>query len=134
MGRMSTGTPQDDARQDDARQDDAPLEPPGPVVGTGWLAEHLGDPRLVLVDASSTLNRADEAIPGALLLDLDGAFSDSSSELPHTLPPAEQLSAAARSLGISRGGTVVADPGEEAKAAERKARRERSLRIAAADW
>jgi 5-methyltetrahydrofolate--homocysteine methyltransferase len=31
-----------------------------------------------------------------------------------------------------RGGTVVADPGEEAKAAERKARRERSLRIAAA--
>ncbi|HVE95412.1 MAG TPA: methionine synthase, partial [Pseudonocardiaceae bacterium] len=31
-----------------------------------------------------------------------------------------------------RGGTVHADPGEDAKAAERKARRERSLRIAAA--
>ncbi|MGH3935654.1 MAG: methionine synthase [Pseudonocardiaceae bacterium] len=31
-----------------------------------------------------------------------------------------------------RGGTAHADPGEEAKAAERKARRERSLRIAAA--
>ncbi|HZA16025.1 MAG TPA: methionine synthase, partial [Pseudonocardiaceae bacterium] len=31
-----------------------------------------------------------------------------------------------------RGGTVLADAGEEAKAAERKARRERSLRIAAA--
>ncbi|HEU0127700.1 MAG TPA: methionine synthase, partial [Pseudonocardiaceae bacterium] len=31
-----------------------------------------------------------------------------------------------------RGGTVLADPEEEAKAAERKARRERSLRIAAA--
>ena len=31
-----------------------------------------------------------------------------------------------------RGGTVAADPGDDAKAAERKARRERSLRIAAA--
>ncbi|MFF0945741.1 sulfurtransferase [Kocuria sp. CPCC 205300] len=105
---MSTGTPQDDARHDDPRHDDAPLELPGPVVGTGWLAEHLDDPRLVLVDASSTLNRTDEAIPGALLLDLDGPFADPSAELPHTLPPAEQLTAAARSLGISRTGTVVA--------------------------
>ncbi|MEX5275421.1 sulfurtransferase, partial [Kocuria sp. CPCC 205235] len=61
---MSTGTP----------QDGTPLELPGPVVGTHWLAEHLHDPRLVLVDASSTLNRAEEALPGAVLLDLDGAF------------------------------------------------------------
>ncbi|ALU39243.1 3-mercaptopyruvate sulfurtransferase [Kocuria flava] len=86
----------------------APLEPPGPVVTTAWLAEHLHDPRLVLVDASSVLNRTEEAIPGALLLDLDGPFSDSSADLPHTLPPAEQLSAAARGLGISGTSTVVA--------------------------
>ncbi|MEF3120735.1 sulfurtransferase [Kocuria flava] len=86
----------------------APLEPPGPVVTTGWLAEHLHDPRLVLVDASSVLNRTEEAIPGALLLDLDGPFSDPSADLPHTVPPAEQLSAAARGLGISGTSTVVA--------------------------
>lgn len=91
-----------------APHDDAPLELPGPVVSTEWLAGHLGDPRLVLVDASSTLNRAEEALPGAVLLDLDGDFSDPSSGLPHTAPPAEQLTAAARALGISRTSTVVA--------------------------
>jgi thiosulfate/3-mercaptopyruvate sulfurtransferase len=97
----------------------APLGLPGPVVGTAWLAEHLDDPRLVLVDASSTLNRAGEAIPGALLLDLDGPFSDPSSGLPHTLPPAEQLTAAARALGIRRSSTVVAYDGKGLFAATR---------------
>jgi thiosulfate/3-mercaptopyruvate sulfurtransferase len=97
----------------------APLGLPGPVVGTAWLAEHLDDPRLVLVDASSTLNRAGEAIPGALLLDLDGPFSDPSSGLPHTLPPAEQLTAAARALGIRRSSTVVAYDGKGLFAAAR---------------
>jgi thiosulfate/3-mercaptopyruvate sulfurtransferase len=97
----------------------APLGPPGPVVGTEWLAEHLGDPRLVLVDASSTLNRTDEAIPGALLLDLDGPFADPSSGLPHTMPPACRLTAAARALGISRTSTVVAYDGKGLFAAAR---------------
>lgn len=110
-GRMDSATPPGDVG--------ATLELPGAVVDAEWLAEHLGDPRLVLVDASSTLNRADEAIPGALLLDLDGPFSDPSSDLPHTLPPAEQLTAAARSLGISRAGTVVAYDGKGLFAAAR---------------
>ncbi|KUG61772.1 3-mercaptopyruvate sulfurtransferase [Kocuria rosea subsp. polaris] len=92
--------------------DDAPLELPGPVVSTEWLAGHLDDPRLVLVDASSTLNRTGEALPGALLLDLDGPFSDPASDLPHTAPPAEQLTVAARALGISRTSTVVAYDGQ----------------------
>ncbi|KLU09283.1 sulfurtransferase [Kocuria sp. SM24M-10] len=99
---MSTGTPHQKTS----------LELPGPVVGTGWLAAHLGDPRLVLVDASSTLNRTDEAIPGALLLDLDGPFADPSAELPHTMPPAGRLTAAARALGISRTSSVVAYDGK----------------------
>ncbi len=99
---MSTGTPHPETF----------LELPGPVVGTGWLAGHLGDPRLVLVDASSTLNRTEEAIPGALLLDLDGPFSDPSAELPHTMPPGDRLTAAARALGISRTSTVVAYDGK----------------------
>ncbi|OLT08153.1 3-mercaptopyruvate sulfurtransferase, partial [Kocuria sp. CNJ-770] len=99
---MSTGTPHQETS----------LELPGPVVGTGWLAAHLGDPRLVLVDASSTLNRTDEAIPGALLLDLDGPFADPSAELPHTMPPAGRLTAAARALGISRTSSVVAYDGK----------------------
>ncbi|MEX5296469.1 sulfurtransferase [Kocuria sp. CPCC 205268] len=90
----------------------APLELPGPVVSTQWLAEHLHDPRLVLVDASSALNRTEEALPGALLLDLDGPFSDPASELPHTAPTAEQLTAAARALGISCTSTVVAYDGK----------------------
>ncbi|MFI7580198.1 rhodanese-like domain-containing protein [Kocuria kalidii] len=109
---MSTGTPQNSTPQDSAAQHDALLEPPGPLVGTDWLAEHLDDPRLVLVDASSTMNRVEEAIPGALLLDLDGPFSDPSSDLPHTMPTAERLTAAARALGIFRTSTLVAYDGK----------------------
>ncbi|MFI7483471.1 sulfurtransferase [Kocuria sp. M1R5S2] len=108
---MDPSIPADDAT--------APLELPGPVVSTGWLAEHRDDPRLVLVDASSVMNRADEAVPGALLLDLDGPFSDPSSELPHTMPSAERLTAAARSLGIRRSSTVVAYDGQGLFAAPR---------------
>ncbi|GAA1765660.1 sulfurtransferase [Kocuria aegyptia] len=109
---MSSSTPQNGTPQNGAAHDAAPLELPGPVVSAPWLAEHLHDPRLVLVDASSTLNRAEEALPGAVLLDLDGDFSDPSSGLPHTAPPAEQLTAAARALGISRTSTVVAYDGK----------------------
>ena len=61
---MSTGTRNDDIS--------ASLELPGPVVSTHWLAEHLQDPRLVLVDASSTLNRTEEALPGASSVEVLG--------------------------------------------------------------
>ena len=81
---------------------------PGPVVSVGWLAEQLGHPALVVLDASLRRHRQDGAlIPGARFFDLDGVFSDHASPLPHTRPAPEAFTEAARELGIDDSSTVV---------------------------
>jgi thiosulfate/3-mercaptopyruvate sulfurtransferase len=85
------------------------------LVSTAWLAEHLRDPNLVVVDASyflPTVKRdahaeyRDGHIPGAVFFDID-AIADHSSDLPHMLPGPTQFSEAAGALGIGDGDTVV---------------------------
>ena len=65
-----------------------------PLVSTEWLAEHLGEPDLVVVDASwhmpaSGRSGRDEYlathIPGARFLDID-ELSDHADPAPHMLP------------------------------------------------
>ena len=72
---------------------------PTPLVSTDWLARHLGEPALVVVDASwylAAMNRSGRAeyeaghIPGAVFWDLD-ELSDRSSPLPHMLPPLAEV-------------------------------------------
>jgi thiosulfate/3-mercaptopyruvate sulfurtransferase len=84
-------------------------------VSTDWLAAHLGDPAVAVIDGSwylPTDGRDAEAefrkshIPGAVFFDLD-AIADTSSGLPHMLPSAEAFSAAIGQLGISDGQTIV---------------------------
>lgn len=88
---------------------------PEALAETGWLAEHLGDPQLRVVDASYFLPamqrnaRAEyEAvhIPGAVFFDID-AVADKGSSLPHMLPSAEAFAAAVGGLGIGNGHHVV---------------------------
>src|SRR5689334_7683687 len=71
-----------------------PYAHPEDLVSTDWLAAHLQEPELRLVDGSFTLPgakpTAEEAyaarhIPGAVFFDIDG-ISDHSSTLPHMLP------------------------------------------------
>ena len=85
------------------------------LVSTTWLAEHLGDPRLRVLDASWYLpaaNRNPRAefraghVPGAQYFDLDVA-SDASSPLPHMLPTEAHFTSYARWLGVSAGDWVV---------------------------
>ncbi len=81
-------------------------------MDVGWLADHLDDPRLVVLDAGVGAGPHDEAhLPGARRFDLDGPLSDRTDPLPHTMlapqPMAEQLSR----LGIGAGSTVVAYDG-----------------------
>ncbi len=92
-----------------------PLTLPTPLVSTSWLAEHLGEPGLVVVDASTYLAsagrdaRAEYAtghIPGAVFVDME-ALHDESSPLPHTFPSAEHFSASASALGIGDDTAVV---------------------------
>ncbi|MGW4510011.1 sulfurtransferase [Streptomyces sp. NPDC004436] len=84
----------------------APL--PGPLVGTDWLAERLGAPGLVVLDASVGAHRgAARRIPGARPFDLDGELSDHDAPAPHTMPGPERFTEALRRLGIDDTDTVV---------------------------
>jgi thiosulfate/3-mercaptopyruvate sulfurtransferase len=85
------------------------------LVSTDWLAEHLGDPDVAIVDGTyflSTMNRNGEAeylaghIPGAVFFDIE-VIADHSSDLPHMLPGPDQFAKAVGAMGIGNGDTVV---------------------------
>lgn len=86
-----------------------------PFVSPGWLAAHLGEPDLVVIDGSwylPALGRDPDAeyraghVPGAVRFDLD-AVKDGLSPLPHMLPPADAFAAAVSAMGISEDSRVV---------------------------
>ncbi len=88
---------------------------PTTLVSTGWLAEHLTDPALRVLDASwylPTQNRDAKAehaaahIPGARFFDID-EIADLSIPLPHMAPPVEKFISRLRGLGIGDGQQVV---------------------------
>jgi thiosulfate/3-mercaptopyruvate sulfurtransferase len=86
-----------------------------PLVNTDWLAAHLDDPKVKVVDATFKLpgvlplpkdDYLAAHIPGAVFFDVD-AVSDHSSPLPHMFPTAEQFGRDVGALGIGNGDTVV---------------------------
>lgn len=88
---------------------------PRTLVSTDWLAAHLDDPDLRIIDASWYLPDANRDplaeyraahIPNARFVDLDDV-SDARSELPHMAPPPEKFVSRMRSLGIGDGHQVV---------------------------
>lgn len=85
------------------------------LVSTAWLAERLGDPGVIVMDASWYLPQAGRDpkaeylaghISGALFYDLDG-LSDPDTPLPHMLLPAERFAAAMSRLGVGDDAMVV---------------------------
>src|ERR1700758_1813909 len=85
------------------------------LVSTEWLAEHLNDPDMTVVDGSFyllTTGRDGNAeylaahIPGAVRFDID-AVADHSTSLPHMLPSEKEFAAAAGALGIGDQDTIV---------------------------
>ncbi len=85
------------------------------LVSTDWLAEHLHDRNLAIVDGSyflPTQQRDARAeyrgghIPGAVFFDID-AVSDDSTDLPHMLPGPAQFGNVVGALGIGDGDAVV---------------------------
>lgn len=93
------------------------LELPGPLVSTDWLAAHLDDPSLVLLDSSYHLpgtgrDAASEfdqqRLPGALFFDFDGTIMDQDDPLPHMLPDADLFAREVGKLGITNETTIVA--------------------------
>ncbi|MEM9966822.1 MAG: 3-mercaptopyruvate sulfurtransferase [Pseudomonadota bacterium] len=88
---------------------------PQKLVSTAWLAQHLKDPDLRILDASWYLPEAERDakaeyaashIPGARFFDID-EISDRRSDLPHMAPPVEKFMSRMRAMGIGDGHQVV---------------------------
>ena len=86
-----------------------------PLVSTEWLAAHIGDANLKVVDATFKMpgilplpkdDYLASHLPGAVFFDVD-AVSDHSDPLPHMFPSAEQFGRDVGALGIANGDTVV---------------------------
>lgn len=88
---------------------------PKTLVSTDWLAAHLKDPDLRILDASMFLPGGDRDakaeydkahIPGARFFDVD-EISDLRSDLPHMVPPVEKFMSRMRAMGVGDGHQVV---------------------------
>ena len=91
------------------------INDPKTLVSTAWLADHLSDPDLRVLDASMYLPGVDRDakaeydavhIPGARFFDIDD-ISDHGSDLPHMVPPVEKFMSRLRSMGVGDGHQVV---------------------------
>lgn len=93
----------------------SPQDDPKTLVSTEWLAAHLKDPDLRILDAtwfmpdSGRDARAEYQaahIPGARFFDID-EISDQRSNLPHMAPPVEKFMSRMRAMGVGDGHQVV---------------------------
>lgn len=88
---------------------------PTPLVSTDWLADHLHEPWLRVVDASMYLPNAgrdaraeyhEGHIPGAVFADI-GWLSDESAAYPHTMPAADTFATRLGALGVGSEHAIV---------------------------
>ncbi len=88
---------------------------PRTLVSTEWLAAHLADPDLRVIDASyylADMGRDAKAeyeaahIPGARFFDIDD-IKDARSALPHMVAPVEKFMSRMRAMGVGDGHQVV---------------------------
>lgn len=96
---------------------------PDALVETDWLARHLDDPGVRVLECTVYLHPADPPggfrvesgrakwaeghIPGSGFADLPGELSDRTSPLRFMMPPAEQFAEAMGRLGVGDGVRVV---------------------------
>ena len=88
---------------------------PKTLVSTDWLASHLKDPDLRVLDGTWFMpsdgrdGRSEYLaahIPGARFFDIDD-ISDHRSDLPHMAPPVEKFMSRLRAMGVGDGHQVV---------------------------
>jgi thiosulfate/3-mercaptopyruvate sulfurtransferase len=88
---------------------------PKTIVSTDWLASHLKDPDLRVLDGTwfmpaerrdAKAEYAQAHIPGARFFDID-EISDNRSDLPHMAPSVEKFMSRTRAMGVGDGHQVV---------------------------
>jgi thiosulfate/3-mercaptopyruvate sulfurtransferase len=89
---------------------------PDPLVSTDWLAAHLQDPKLRLIDATYKMpamrppsafeDYSASHLPGAAFFDVD-SISDRANPLPHMIPSPEEFARHAAALGIDDDSSLV---------------------------
>jgi thiosulfate/3-mercaptopyruvate sulfurtransferase len=86
-----------------------------PLVTTAWLAQHLTDRDVQVVDATWYLPIEGrkgletyhiEHIPGAVFFDIDD-IADETSDLPHMIPTPVKFAARVKKLGLGDGSRIV---------------------------
>ena len=87
-----------------------------PLVSTDWLAAHLDDPKVKVIDASYKMpgvlplpseDYLKGHIPSAVFFNVN-TIADPDDPRPHMYPSAEQFARDVSALGVSSGDTVVA--------------------------
>jgi thiosulfate/3-mercaptopyruvate sulfurtransferase len=86
-----------------------------PLVSAAWLTAHLAAPDVRVIDATWFMPGSSQSgrdawvahhIPGARHFDIDD-IADTSSPLPHMLPPPEKFASRARKMGLGDGHKIV---------------------------
>ncbi|MHA6635734.1 3-mercaptopyruvate sulfurtransferase [Citrobacter farmeri] len=85
-------------------------------VAADWLAEHIDDPQIQIIDARMAPPGQEDRdvaqeyrsghIPGAVFFDIE-ALSDHTSPLPHMMPRPESFAVAMRELGVDQGKHLI---------------------------
>jgi len=92
-----------------------PYARPEALVGTDWLAAHLADPHVRVVDSSFKLPGVTPTarqdydqghVPGAVFFDIDD-IAEPGTSLPHMIPSADLFARKIEALGIGDGDRVV---------------------------
>src|SRR3954471_23589446 len=87
----------------------------GPLVTTAWLAEQLGQPGLIVFDATKYLPNEDKDgraefakthIPGARYFNID-EVADPDTDLPHMVPTPGRFAKLLGGMGVGNGTRVV---------------------------
>lgn len=85
------------------------------LVSTEWLAEHLDDPTVRIIDCRYYFEGppgrdvyAETHIPGAVYLDWAAELSDPNHPVDYMMPPAEQVAAVMSRLGVGDDTRIVA--------------------------
>jgi len=84
------------------------------LISADWLYDNLHDPNLIILDASPATNKSNLStnfvglqIADARLFDIKNKFSDTSADMPNTLPSAADFTEACQALGINRTSKIV---------------------------